>query len=543
MNYTAEYALSPTGISKSLLFIEETLKNFRLKQRDVLEALLISEETMLLLTEHAPEDASIRVVISRKMGVPRIRLIAPGTPMALDEHLGTVSIDQLGDETENAIRSVMLRSYAESIKYRHSRSENILTIVTGIPERILAAHTVTAIILAVISVLVLRQIFPDAAVQWLSTNLLSPLEGLFISALMCITAPAVFVSIACSMFRFEGLSELGRSGKTVVATYLLTSIAATLIGMFIFCLLRPGKIGVLAMQTEPGAVEGFSVLEILSTLIPPNIVEPFISVNSLQLMLIAITIGSALTMCGKRVRHLKVLLEELDVLCGKVSSLVMQMVPAVVYCSTVNLLLSSHLDVLVSIAELIPVLVVGLSSLLLLYCLILLVVVRLNPIPFFRKYVPNLKNVFLKGSTVAAIPLNMRICRRQLGVPKSICSFSIPLGATINMDGNCMCLTIISLFFVRISGIAFGMNEIVVLMLLVVILSLGAPIAPGTLILCLVTLMSQIGIDISMISMVIGINFILEMLLGMVNSVGDAIVALLVARREETLDLDVYRRI
>ena len=543
MNYTAEYALSPTGISKSLLFIEETLKNFRLKQRDVLEALLISEETMLLLTEHAPEDASIRVVISRKMGVPRIRLIAPGTPMALDEHLGTVSIDQLGDETENAIRSVMLRSYAESIKYRHSRSENILTIVTGIPERILAAHTVTAIILAVISVLVLRQIFPDAAVQWLSTNLLSPLEGLFISALMCITAPAVFVSIACSMFRFEGLSELGRSGKTVVATYLLTSIAATLIGMFIFCLLRPGKIGVLAMQTEPGAVEGFSVLEILSTLIPPNIVEPFISVNSLQLMLIAITIGSALTMCGKRVRHLKVLLEELDVLCGKVSSLVMQMVPAVVYCSTVNLLLSSHLDVLVSIAELIPVLVVGLSSLLLLYCLILLVVVRLNPIPFFRKYVPNLKNVFLKGSTVAAIPLNMRICRRQLGVPKSICSFSIPLGATINMDGNCMCLTIISLFFVRISGISFGMNEIVVLMLLVVILSLGAPIAPGTLILCLVTLMSQIGIDISMISMVIGINFILEMLLGMVNSVGDAIVALLVARREETLDLDVYRRI
>ena len=239
MTYNGEYQLKPDGISKSLLFIEESLKEYRMKQRDLLEALLISEETMLLLKEHAPEDASIRVVISRKMGVPRIRLVAPGTPMALDEHVGTVSIDQLGEETENAIRSVMLRSYAESIKYRHSRSENILTIVTGIPERILAAHTVTAIILAVISVLVIRQIFPDTAVQWLSTNLLSPLEGLFISALMCITAPAVFVSIACSMFRFEGFSELGRSGKTVVATYLLTSIAATLIGMFIFCLLRP----------------------------------------------------------------------------------------------------------------------------------------------------------------------------------------------------------------------------------------------------------------------------------------------------------------
>ena len=110
------------------------------------------------------------------------------------------------------------------------------------------------------------------------------------------------------------------------------------------------------------------------------------------------------------------------------------------------------------------------------------------------------------------------------------------------MDGNCMCLTVISLFFARICDVAFGTNEMVVLLLLVLILSLGAPIAPGTLILCLVTLLTQMGIDISVISLVIGINFILEMLLGMVNSVGDVVVALLVARKEGTLDLDTYRR-
>ena len=80
------------------------------------------------------------------------------------------------------------------------------------------------------------------------------------------------------------------------------------------------------------------------------------------------------------------------------------------------------------------------------------------------------------------------------------------------------------------------------MLLLVLILSLGAPIAPGTLILCLVTLLTQMGIGISVISLVIGINFILEMLLGMVNSVGDVVVALLVARKEGTLDLDTYRK-
>ena len=542
MNDTASYPLSADSICESLGFIEEALKKLRVKQRDLLEALLISEETMLLLCEHAPENATVKVTVSRQMGVPRIRLVAPGTAMALDEHLGTVSIDQLGEETEEAIRSVMLRSYADSIKYRHSHSKNSVTIVTGIPERILATRTVAAIALAIVTAILFRQVLPDAVIRWVTANLLSPVESLFIFALMCITAPAVFVSITCSMFRFEGFSDMGESGRTVVATYVFTSLAAVLIGVLSFFLFTPGEIGVLTLPAGSDWAADFSLLAILETLIPPNIVEPFISVNSLQLMVVAITIGTALTMSGKRTRHLKILLEEMDVLCGKVSSLVMRTVPIVVYCSTANALMSAELGVLTSAMELIPALVAGMAALLLLYCLILVFVVRLNPLPFFRKYVPAMKNVFLKGSSVAAIPLNMRISRRQLGIPKSICSFSIPLGATINMDGNCVCLTIISLFFARICGVTFGTNEIIVLLMLVVILSLGAPIAPGTLILCLVSLLTQMGIDIQVVSLVIGINFILEMLLAMVNSVGDVVVALLVARKEGTLDLETYKK-
>ena len=543
MNYTAEYVLKQNGVSKSLLFIEEALKSFRVKKRDLLEALLISEETLLLLSEHAPENAGIKVTITRWMGVPRIRLAVPGSPVMLDEHLGTVSIDQLGEETENAIRNVMLRSYADSIKYRHRRSENILTIVPGIPERILATRTVAAIILSFLTALLLRQMAPDTVVQWISINLLDPVESLFISALMCITAPAVFVSITCAMFRFEGFSELELSGKTVVVTYLLTSVTAAIIGVAIFQLFLPGEVGVLTLQAGSGPAEVFSLMSILRSLIPPNVVEPFISVNSLQLMVVAMTIGTALTMSGKRVRHLKILLEELDVLCGKVSSMVMYVIPVVVFCSTANALLNSRAEVLSAIVELIPTLIAGGAALFVLYCLILVFAARLNPLPFLKKYVPAMKSVFLKGSSIAAIPMNMRISRRQLGVPKRICAFSIPLGATINMDGNCICLTIISLFFARICDVAFGTNEIVLLLLLVLILSLGAPIAPGSLILCLVTLLTQMGIDISVISLVIGISFILEMLLGMVNSVGNVVVALLVARKEGSLDLDTYRRI
>ena len=174
--------------------------------------------------------------------------------------------------------------------------------------------------------------------------------------------------------------------------------------------------------------------------------------------------------------------------------------------------------------------------------MLLYVATGLSPITFMSKYSQTMKNTFLKGSGVAAIPMTMRVCRRRLGVPQHISSFSIPLGATINMVGNCICLVISCLYFTHVCGVALDMEGLLILFFLVLVLSLGAPIAPGTLILCLITLLAQLGIDTSIISLIIGINFILEMLIGMVNTVGDVIVALIVSRRDGTLNLDTYNQ-
>ena len=220
MKYTVEYPVKPNGISQSLIFIEETLEKYHLGQRDLMEALLISEETLMMLEENASEEAVIKITISKHMGVPRIKIIVPGTALTLDEHMGSFSFEQLGGEADSAIRSIMLRSYSDSIKYKHTRSLNILTITTGIPERILSTYTITAILLAVITGFVFKLVLPEEAIQWMLMNICDPVETLFISALMCITAPAVFISITCSMFKFEGLSELGENGKRAEIAFL-----------------------------------------------------------------------------------------------------------------------------------------------------------------------------------------------------------------------------------------------------------------------------------------------------------------------------------
>ena len=138
-----------------------------------MEALLISEEALILLEENAPEDALINVSVKKHMGIPRIKIFVPGEALMLDE-------------------------YADSITHRHSRGINRVTITTGIPERVLTAYTISAIALA------------------------------------------VFVSIACSMFRFEGFSNIGKNGKSVVTSYAVTSVIAALIGLACFFIFQPG---------------------------------------------------------------------------------------------------------------------------------------------------------------------------------------------------------------------------------------------------------------------------------------------------------------
>ena len=542
MVYSAEYEMSSNGVANSLLFIEEALEKYKLPKRELMEALLISEEVLILLEENAPEDALINVSVKKHMGIPRIKIFVPGEALMLDEYAGTVSLDQLGDASENTIRSIMLRSYADSITHRHSRGINRVTITTGIPERVLTAYTISAIALAVVAGIMFRTIFPAEATTWMINNVLGPIETLFISALMCITAPAVFISIACSMFRFEGFSDIGKNGKSVVTSYAVTSVIAALIGLACFFIFKPGETGALAQDIVVGSPEGFSILAILTTLIPHNIVEPFISVNSLQLMVIAMVIGAALTMSGKKVSNIKVFFEEMDVLASKISSMIMQVVPIAVFCSVTNVILNFNGRLFLSTGEMILTICVGFILMIVVYCGMLMVVGRLNPITFLSKYAQTMKNTFLKGSAVAAVPMNMRICRRKFGVPQNLCSFSIPLGSTINMDGNCVCLTIMSLFYANMCGMSLDMNEMIVLILLVLVLSLGAPIAPGTLILCLITLLAQLGISTSVISLTIGINFILEMVIAAVNAMGDVAVTLTVSKTEGTLNLDTYNK-
>jgi Na+/H+-dicarboxylate symporter len=182
----------------------------------------------------------------------------------------------------------------------------------------------------------------------------------------------------------------------------------------------------------------------------------------------------------------------------------------------------------------------GLMLIMLFYCLTILIRGRLNPIVFLKKYLPEMKNTFVQGSGIASIPDTIRCCQLDFGISPKVYSFAIPFGATVNLDGNCIYLSIAGLFLARMCGIELFSTEVVSMVFAIIILSIGAPITPGSALLCLFVLLTQMGVSLDMTILVMGVNFFIEMFLAMTNTMGDVAISLTVARSENLVDLKTY---
>lgn len=244
---------------------------------------------------------------------------------------------------------------------------------------------------------------------------------------------------------------------------------------------------------------------------------------------------------GEHSLKLRKATDALCALCNKATSLLMRCIPVATFASVVSVILNVGGSVLLSLAELIGTVLMGLVTMALIYCLIIGLAGHISPLPFLRKYTPLMKDTLLMGSSANTIPKTIRCCKNILGVSPKVYSFSIPFGAMANMDGNCIYLTIAGLFLARLCGVGLSGNDIIPLLFSIFVLSIGAPIAPGSTILCLTVLLSQMGVPATAVSILFGVNAVIEMLLAVSNTTGDVAITLTVARSENLLDLSAYQ--
>ena len=174
------------------------------------------------------------------------------------------------------------------------------------------------------------------------------------------------------------------------------------------------------------------------------------------------------------------------------------------------------------------------------YGILIALFTRLNPFKFYSKARDGMLTSFSLCSSSAAVPTNMRVCIEKLGISPTVANFSIPLGATINMDGTCMLLTILGLFLARAYGVEVTTSNIMSAFITIILLSLGAPGVPGSAFVCIGIILQVLGVPVEALGLIIPIYPVFDMFDTMSNTTGDMAASLIVAKSENLLDLKVY---
>ncbi|MBE5916342.1 MAG: dicarboxylate/amino acid:cation symporter [Pseudobutyrivibrio ruminis] len=526
-------------------FIRKSLTARKITKSSIIKAELLVEETVALLLQHAPEKAVLSVKIAKFLGDVSIELKIEGQEFSPNVITDSNAID---NESEDAIRSIVLNAFGERFKYSNKKGINRVRILVEKAERSNLFLTVMALCLGLLFGLLIENVLPHMAGDALCNYVLRPAKDMFMRAIRIVIAPVVFFSLATCISQFKNLADLGRMAAKVMGIYLFTTIVATSLGIGMAFLFHPGEFG-FALESNientsavVAADVNISLVDTIRNIVPDNLFKPFVESDTLQIMFLSILVGVAVGMIGEYSAVLKELFEACNSLFLTITTMIAKVIPVAVFCSVALMIVDmggASLKMVLSAAA------VQISTIILMICfygLLVLIVARINPVQFFKKIKEGMVTSFTLCSSSAAMPTNMKICKEQLGIAPKLCNFSIPLGATVNMDGTCIFLTSFSLFLARAYGVTIDSSSIFSIVVVIVLLSLAAPGVPGNGLICLGVVLMEIGVPVEAIGLIIAINPIIDMFDTMNNTTGDMAATLIVAKSEGMIDMDVFNQ-
>ena len=507
---------------------------------------LLSEETVEMFFEHAKESAPLKVKISRFFGDVSVSLSMPGEEF--DPTGETDGIDEDPDliVSENAIRSILIRSHGEKYRYRNKGGVNYARILTGQDEQRSRNYTMIALLAGLLFGLFARFVLPAGVTQFLCAYLMEPIKTMFMNALNIIIAPVVFFSIVTCFSQFDSIKDFGKLGAKVLGMYLFTTVIAVGLGIGMFLLLRPGTFGFAASMDLSSGIDldipagETSLLQTIISIVPSNFLRPFMESNTLQIIFLAVLCGIAVGSIGSGTKMLRDAFEALNALFLKLTSMIAKCIPFAAFASLTIMVVTLDMDSFLSVAAGAGVTILCYFVMMGIYGLLILTLGRLNPILFFKKAQEGMLTSFTLCSSNAAMPTNVRVATEKLGIAPRLANFSIPLGATINMDGYCILLSVMGLFLARAFGVEVSAASLVSLALMVILLSLGTPGVPGSGLVCLGIVLRTIHAPVEAIGLIIALNTILDMFDTANNTTGDLAAAVIVANSEKLLDKEIY---
>jgi Na+/H+-dicarboxylate symporter len=377
-----------------------------------------------------------------------------------------------------------------------------------------------------------------ASISWLG--------DLFVRLIRMVVVPLVFVTLVSGVVAMGDPAKLGSLGAKTLAIYMVTTLAAIVIGLMLAAALQPG-VGVDLSAAAPTAVqEAIPLSERLLSIVPSNPIAALAEGNILAIIFFALLVGVSLLTIGEKGKPVAELMDSSSEMMLRITHWVMEVAPFGVFA------LIAAVAGTQGVAALLDVLTLALAVVL--ACVIHVVVVHgvgiiklslgLSPLNFFKGARDAMLVAFSTSSSSATLPVSMSVAEDNLGIKPVVASTVLPLGATINMDGTALYVGIVSVFAAQAFGIDLSLTDYAIIAGSTTLVSIGTAAVPGASLFLMAAVMGAIGISPEQIAIVIG--FILpfdrplDMLRTVVNICGDLSVATAVANWEGEFDREIF---
>lgn len=364
-----------------------------------------------------------------------------------------------------------------------------------------------------------------------TAELFRPLGTIYINLIKMIMVPLVFSSLIVGISSISDVKKIGKMGIITVAFFTMTTAIAVIIGLVLSNIFKPG-LGIAVGSEVYEAKEFPGIADQIVGIFPSNILESLLNANMLQIIFAAIVIGIAIVKAAPKGERLHEVIEDIYDVMSLITKGVMALTPIGILGLMIPTVAANGLSVLLPLGKLIlvfylaVVIQMGITYTVSLKCLS-----DFSLREFYRAMMPAQIIAFVSCSSAAALPVSMKRTQEELKISKEASGFVLPLGATINMDGNALYQGIVALFIAQAYGIEISIPSQIVIILTGTLASIGAAGVPGAAMVVLSTVLVSVGLPVDGIAMVAGIDRILDMGRTLTNVTGDAVTACIVDKR------------
>jgi len=375
----------------------------------------------------------------------------------------------------------------------------------------------------------------------LSFGLFDIIGKLFVNSLKMLVVPLVFCSIAVGVSSLANISLMGRVGLKAIIIYLFTTAIAISLALIVAITINPGKGLDIADTSEFTVKEAPSIISVITSIIPPNPVLAMAEGEMLQIILFSILLGVAITLSASAGEPIKKGLQSLNSIMMSMVNIVMKFAPIGVFCLIAKTFATQGISMVIPLASyFFTVALVLLLHVLITYTVLLKFIAKVSPIIFIKKMRDAIVFAFSTASSNATIPVTLNTVEKKLGVDKAVASFTVPLGATINMDGTAIMQGVATVFIASVYQVDLSLADYLIVILTATMASIGTAGVPGVGLIMLAMVLTQVGLPVEGIALIIGIDRLLDMMRTAVNITGDSMVSIITAKSEKSFDEKIF---